>query len=65
MDLGDNYPRGINFWAFTRDTKEMNLIYQFKTLHGKNAVSPAGAVYEKYEEISGPDQDFYKWSNDN
>ena len=65
MDLGDNYPRGINFWAFTRDSKEMNLIYQFKTFHGREAVSPAGATYDKYAEISAGGQTFYKWSNDN
>lgn len=65
MDLGDNYPRGINFWAFTRDTKVMNLIYQFKTLHGEEAQSPSGATYPKYDEISGGSQNFYKWSNDN
>jgi hypothetical protein len=35
MDLGDNYPRGINFWAFTQKEKEMNVIYSFKTLHGE------------------------------
>jgi len=28
-------------------------------------VSPAGATYDKYEEISGGGKDFYKWSNDN
>lgn len=65
MDLGDNYPRGINFWAFEREKKVMNLVYQFKTLHGKSAKSPAGKIYDKYEEISAGENNFYKWSNDN
>jgi hypothetical protein len=65
MDLGDNYPRGINFWAFTKKQKEMNVIYCFKTLHGDKNKSPAGAAYPLYKEISTKDKKFYQFSNDN
>ena len=65
LDIGDNYPRGINFWSMTVEDKWMKTIYSFKTLHDSNPVSPAGRSYGKYEEISSEGHEFYKWSNDN
>ena len=65
MDLGDNYPRGINFWAFSKEEKISNLIYSFKTLHGLTAKSSAGETYDQYPAISSKAKTFYKWSNDN
>jgi hypothetical protein len=65
MDLGDNFPRGINFWAFTKEEKVMNTIYSFKTLHGIEPKSPAGVSYDPYPAASSKNKTFYKWSNDN
>ena len=64
-DMGDNYPRGINLFDFSKsDYKKSKVVYTFKTKHctkfpcyGKN---PA-----VYKEISTDKQTFYKQSNDN
>lgn len=45
MDLGDNYPRGINCWNFDEKDISMRLVYTFKTLHGSESKSPAGVQY--------------------
>jgi hypothetical protein len=37
MDIGDNYPRGINFWSMSADDRKMNTVYQFKTAHSTSA----------------------------
>jgi len=68
MDLGDNYPRGINLWelkAAVPASWKKRLVYKFKTKHGTSPTSPAGTAYPEYTEISGGGQTFYKWSNDN
>jgi len=61
MDLGDNYPRGINLHKITGGQKASRIIFTFKTSHG---TSPKGDS-PVYEEISGNGKTFYKWSNDN
>ncbi|RLA80461.1 MAG: hypothetical protein DRG78_10910 [Epsilonproteobacteria bacterium] len=65
IDLGDNYPRGINFHKFTNTTMAHKLIYTFKTEHGTSDISPAGVKYDFYNEISNATTSYYKWSNDN
>jgi hypothetical protein len=64
MDLGDNYPRGINIHKID-ESIQSRLVYTFKTAHGQQTASPARKAYPKYKEISNVDQDFYQWSNDN
>jgi len=65
IDLGDNYPRGINLHTFTANKDTSRVVYTFKTRHGTKATSPAGASYPVYSEISGGSETFYQWSNDN
>ncbi len=65
IDLGDNYPRGINLHKFTPLEINSKIIYTFKTEHGTSAQSPAGATYPAYSEISNSAKKYYKWSNDN
>lgn len=65
IDLGDNYPRGINLHKFDESRIHSRIVYTFKTEHGKRAKSPAGKVYPPYNEISTSNQKYYKWSNDN
>ena len=65
IDLGDNYPRGINLTKFTQDGKHNKVVYSFKTKHGTTATSPSGQEYDLYEEISDANHQYYKWSNDN
>merc|ERR1719203_2585636 len=65
MDLGDNYPRGINLIRFSNSAREGFVVYNFKTKHGVAAASPAGKTYPLYSEISTIDTNYYKWSNDN
>jgi len=67
MDLGDNYPRGINLVSFTEQARSKSsfVVYNFKTHHGQKATSPAGATYPEYTEISTAETTYYKWSNDN
>ncbi len=64
MDLGDNYPRGINVHKIDGQLKS-KAVYTFKTAHGQEAASPARYAYPEYKEISTADQSFYQWSNDN
>ncbi len=64
IDLGDNYPRGINLHRMTKQDRAAKLVYAFKTEHGTTA-NGYGTIYPKYEEISTPKKSFYKWSNDN
>ncbi|MDF1546981.1 MAG: hypothetical protein P1P88_04120 [Bacteroidales bacterium] len=65
IDLGDNYPRGINLHKFSDSQIHSRVIYTFKTEHGSSAKSPAGATYPFYSEISSSGKKYYKWSNDN
>jgi len=64
MDLGDNYPRGINVHKIDEALRS-KLVYTFKTAHGQEAASPARRAYPVYTEISNGAQAFYQWSNDN
>jgi hypothetical protein len=65
IDLGDNYPRGINLHKFSDKQIRSKVIYTFKTEHGQRAASPAGKTYPFYSEISTSNKKYYKWSNDN
>lgn len=65
IDLGDNYPRGVNLHRFTQTTKNSKVVYAFKTEHGTSPTSPSGASYPKYDAISSTLKTYYKWSNDN
>ena len=65
LDLGDNYPRGINFWTCDLNGFKDYTIYSYKTLHGDVATSPNGLTFREYTEISTDTKTFYKWSNDN
>lgn len=65
VDLGDNYPRGINLNRFDGAGKKSAVVYTFKTEHGSTPASSAGRTYPAYAEISGGGKTFYKWSNDN
>lgn len=64
IDLGDNYPRGINLHRMTKEERICKLVYTFKTLHGIKA-NGYGTIYPEYKEISSSKQSYYKWSNDN
>ena len=64
-DMGDNYPRGINLFSFSKGTRKRSKVaYTFKTKHCTD-----GKCYGKnvklYKEISTPKQKFYTQSNDN
>ncbi len=65
LDLGDNYPRGVNLHKFSDASKRSRVVYTFKTEHGQSANSPAGAVYPMYTNISNGSKTYYQWSNDN
>ncbi len=64
IDLGDNFPRGVNLHRFGASSLNSRVVYTFKTAHGTSPTSPAGATYPLYTEISGA-ENFYQWSNDN
>lgn len=65
IDLGDNYPRGVNLHRFTKSSKVSSLVYTFKTEHGKTPTSSAGVSYPRYDAISTALINYYQWSNDN
>ncbi len=65
IDLGDNYPRGINMHKLTDKMRRSRVVYTFKTHHGTRPKSPAGRRYPYYSKISRGGQKYYKWSNDN
>merc|ERR1712013_896475 len=63
--MGDNYPRGIHLFAFSKTTrKRSKVVYTFKTRHCTDG-SCHGRNPPVYEEISSPQQTFYQASNDN
>ena len=65
IDLGDNYPRGVNLHLFGRADRRSRVVYTFKTAHGTTAANPAGVVYPVYPSICNADTTYYQWSNDN
>lgn len=66
LDLGDNYPRGINLHRFTANDLRSRVVYTFKTQHGDTPLNPMGdGPYPVYSEISTDEQTCYRWSNDN
>lgn len=65
IDLGDNYPRGINLHRLGDKGKSSRVVYTFKTSHAGREMSPSGKIYPPYPEISTPEKTYYKWSNDN
>jgi len=65
IDLGDNYPRGVNLHRFSASGMESQVIYTFKTAHGTEARNPAGKSFPRYAAASAGGQTFYQWSNDN
>jgi hypothetical protein len=65
IDLGDNYPRGINLHKFNSTNLNSQVVYTFKTQHGTTPASPAGVTYPAYPEISTATTQYYQWSNDN
>ena len=65
MDLGDNYPRGVHLHRLTDDGLQSRVVFTLKTLHGEQAVTPAGETYPIYPEASGDGHTYYQWSNDN
>lgn len=64
VDLGDNYPRGVNLHRFNGTEKVSRLFFSVKTQHGTDARSNAGKGYPIYKEISGGGKTYYQWSND-
>ena len=65
LDLGDNYPRGLNLHRFNGTNRTSRVVYTFKTEHGKTPTSPANVNYPKYDAISDATTSYYQWSNDN
>lgn len=65
IDLGDNYPRGINLHRFSASARASRVVYTFKTEHGTSPTSPAGQTFPIFSEISSAQKTFYQWSNDN
>jgi len=68
IDLGDNYPRGVNLHKFNAAEKRSRVIHTFKTLHGTANSRYSGdplAPIPVYSEISGGGTTYYRWSNDN
>jgi hypothetical protein len=65
VEIGDNFPRGIQLHRFDAQGRTSRVVYTFKTLHGTTATAPGGAVYPPYTQISTGGKQFYQWSNDN
>ena len=64
-DLGDNFPRGINLFEFSKaSSKRSKLAYHFKTRHCTKG-NCFGENIPEYKEISTPTETFFKQSNDN
>lgn len=64
INLGDNYPRGINLHRINEDMNS-KVVYTFKTQHGESADCWGIKTFPLYPEISTTTKKYYKWSNDN
>lgn len=66
LELGDNYPRGINVHKFKGVQHKSRVVYTYKTLHSQQPNNNSGyKAFPFYTEISTPSNKYYKWSNDN
>ena len=65
VDLGDNYPRGINLHSFDEKEKVSRVVYTFKTAHSTEAKGPGNKNYPPYASLSRAGKKYYTWSNDN
>lgn len=66
MDLGDNYPRGVQMYRFNGSERSIQhrLVYAFKTKHATQGCHGQDDP-PVYDEISTAETTFYKCSNDN
>ncbi len=66
VEMGDNYPRGLNFRRFQKNglSEQAKCLYTYKTAH-KNFPNINGKIFPAYNEISNSSMKYYKWSNDN
>ncbi len=61
VDLGDNYPRGVNLHRISGVTKTSRVVFTYKAAHE----TTPGNGKPVYEAISGGGRTYYQWSNDN
>jgi hypothetical protein len=67
LDLGDNYPRGLNLHRISNTGLLSNVVYTFKTEHSTDCRPNAKNVcrFGVFSEASSDKTTYYKWSNDN
>ncbi len=65
IEIGDNYPRGINLHRFTSAKKDTRVVYTFKTAHGQTAKTLSNGTKTPPYQIDAAGKQTYKWSNDN
>ena len=65
IDLGENYPRGVNLHTFDAKGLRSRVVYTFKVCHAESSRSLDGRSYPVYREASSLGKTFYQWSNDN
>jgi hypothetical protein len=51
--MGDNYPRGVHRHRFDEFEWRRQVVFTFKTLHGKLPRNPAGVEFPVYDRAPG------------
>lgn len=64
IDLGDNYPRGINLHRFDDKKKDSRVVYTFKTEHGTSANHHQRGPFSPFY-VNKDGKQTYQWSNNN
>lgn len=64
VDLGDNYPRGVNLHRFDSKKLLSRVVHTYKTKHGEEAKNPAGKIFQPFNQPLARKR-LFQWSNDN
>jgi hypothetical protein len=64
VDLGDNYPRGVNLHRFDSKKLLSRVVHTYKTKHGEEAKNPAGKIFPPFNQPLARKR-LFQWSNDN